>query len=239
MKLAVRSFIKRIIAGFALLSVELLIVLAAFLVSLIVFLFVANQIFLVKKDDFDFRAFDFLSTYVSPQLTDFMKFVSFLASRNFITVACVVIIFYFLFIRRHKWYSLKIPVVAIGSISLNLLMKYLFNRPRPLLPHLSEAGGLSFPSGHAMMSFSFYGLMIFLVWENISHPFLKWFLIIFFFLLIHLIGLSRVYLRVHYASDVMAGFAVGLIWLVISVWTLRRIENYSKRNIQPEKIPIT
>ena len=78
-----------------------------------------------------------------------------------------------------------------------------------------------------MVSFTFYGLLIFLVWENVSNKWVKWILMIFLFLLILIIGVSRVYLRVHYASDVLAGYALGLIWLVLSVWVVRKIENVS------------
>jgi undecaprenyl-diphosphatase len=145
-----------------------------------------------------------------------------------------VLIAYFLFIKKHRWYSIRIPVVAIGGVSLMFLLKFLFNRPRPLIPLLKEAQGLSFPSGHAMMSFSFYGLLIYLVWRNIENPWVRGVLVTLLFLLIFTIGLSRIYLRVHYASDVMAGFAVGIIWLVLSLWVTHRIERYSRRKIEPE-----
>ena len=83
------------------------------------------------------------------------------------------------------------------------------------------------------MSMSFYGLLIFLVWENITNKFWKWLLIVLLLLFILLIGFSRIYLRLHYFSDVMAGFAAGLIWLSLSIWSLRRMEQYSRRKIDP------
>ncbi|MEO7291570.1 MAG: phosphatase PAP2 family protein, partial [Ginsengibacter sp.] len=106
-------------------------------------------------------------------------------------------------------------------------------RDRPLSPLLEAAQGYSFPSGHATMSITFYGLIIFLVWQNVKNVLLKWTLIILLGLLIIFIGASRVYLRVHYASDVLAGFCVGLMWLFLSLWILKRIETYSRRKVDP------
>lgn len=62
---------------------------------------------------------------------------------------------------------------------------------------------------------------------------LKWALSIILALIVLIIGFSRVYLRVHYASDVLAGFALGLLWLVISLWVMGRIEKYTKKEIAP------
>lgn len=167
-------------------------------------------------------------------MSDFMLGITFLGTHHFLIPANLILIAYFLFIKKHRWYSIKIPVVALGGVTLMFLLKMFFNRPRPLIPLLKEAAGLSFPSGHAMMSFSFYGLMIYLVWHNVANRWAKWILIALLLFLILLIGFSRIYLRVHYASDVMAGFCVGIIWLVLSLWVTRRMETYSRKKIEPE-----
>jgi undecaprenyl-diphosphatase len=112
-------------------------------------------------------------------------------------------------------------------------LKQFFNRPRPLTPLLEPVNGLSFPSGHALMSVTFYGLLIVLVWENTAARFKKWIVTILLLLLISLIGFSRVYLRLHYFSDVIAGFAAGMIWLTLSIWTISWIERFSRRKIDP------
>ncbi len=85
-----------------------------------------------------------------------------------------------------------------------------------------------------MSAMTFYGLLIYLVWKNVDSVILKWILTFLLIIFIHLIGFSRIYLRVHYASDVMAGFSLGLIWLVISLLTMHRIEKYTKKEIAPE-----
>src|SRR5690606_23326515 len=179
--------------------------LALFLTCIIVFLFLASKIRAGGELKFDKAAFAFMDSLNTPFMTDFMIFMSFLGDAPFITGAALSLIIYFLFIRKHRWYSLKVPVIAVGSISLNLITKFFFHRERPVIPHLVEASGLSFPSGHSMVSASFYGLMIYLVWHNIRQVWLRNLVIALLITIILLIGNSRIYLHVHYATDVVAG----------------------------------
>ncbi len=91
------------------------------------------------------------------------------------------------------------------------------------------ARGLSFPSGHAIMSVTFYGLLIYIISQTIKDKEVKWSLIISLLALIQMIGISRVYLRVHYASDIAVGYITGGLWLLISLDVLKRIENYNEQ----------
>lgn len=229
----IRLSIKRKLAAIALLSAELIIVLILFVCALIVFSILAVRVFNVKDHTYDFIVFDKISDLVSPFTTSFLLFITFLGNHNFLIPANLILVFYFLFIKKHRWYSIKVPVVALGGLLLMTLLKQFFNRPRPLFPLLEPVKGLSFPSGHALMSVSFYGLLIFLVWENVKEPIWKWLLIGLLIILILLIGFSRIYLRLHYFSDVIAGFSVGIVWLSVSIWTIRRLEQYSRRKIDP------
>lgn len=113
------------------------------------------------------------------------------------------------------------------------MLKYSFGRLRPPIPLLEKAKGLSFPSGHALMSVTFYGLMGYIVWQTVKNKSLKWTILIFFLLIIILIGFSRIYLRVHYTSDVIAGYCIGVLWLIISIRVMQSIEKYSKSKIDP------
>ncbi|WP_205501917.1 phosphatase PAP2 family protein [Rufibacter psychrotolerans] len=224
---------RKMVASLALFTVELVVIWAVFLLCLLVFFWLAREVLPGQELKFDSRAFAWADERATPQLTEFIKGITFLASRNFITGAGLMLIGYFLFVKKHKWYSLKVPVIALGSISLNLLLKYLFNRPRPLVPHLVESYGLSFPSGHAMISASFYGLLIYLVWKNVEVPAWRFLLVTLLSLLILFIGFSRVYLHVHYATDVLAGLAAGLGWVILANALLSRMEKFSKRNLHP------
>jgi membrane-associated phospholipid phosphatase len=100
-------------------------------------------------------------------------------------------------------------------------------------PVFEAARGFSYPSGHAMSAMTFYGLLIYIVWQKIENKVFRWTLIILLTSIVFLIGFSRVYLRVHYASDVLAGFSVGIIWLVISLWVMGKIENYTRKEVAP------
>jgi len=233
MKTRIQSAVKKALASFALLSVELIIVLILFLLAVIIFTIVAYRIFKLDSEQFDFYIFDQLNAWVSPGLTRFMEFITFFGNHMFLIPANLLLIVFFLFIKKHRWYSIRVPVVAIGGVTVMFLLKQRFSRPRPLIPLLEPVSGLSFPSGHAMMSMSFYGLLIVLAWESTYSRTWKWLITIPLVLFIVLIGFSRIYLRVHYFSDVIAGFSVGIIWLTLSIWTVRRIERFGRKKIDP------
>ena len=227
----VKRQINRVTASIALLSVEVGIILVLFIVSLFIFLYLARRVFVLRDNTFDQRVFDLLTPYVTDTTTSAMKFFTFLGAHEFLIPANLVLIAYFLFIHKHRWYSIKIPAIALSSLALMFLLKNSFGRTRPLIPLLEGISGLSFPSGHALMSVTFYGLMGFIVWQTVRRKLLKWGICLVFLLLIVFIGFSRIYFRVHYASDVIAGYCMGLLWLVISIALMQRIENYSRREV--------
>lgn len=175
--------------------------------------------------------FDRIATYVvrffsSDRLTVIMKAISDLGSPLAFTVIGLAAMTYTWFVRRHAWDTMLIPIVLVGGILLNEALKLLFHRQRPGLPHLVEASGLSFPSGHSMVSFSFYGLLAYLIWVNFSNRALKLVAVPIMTVLILAIGISRIYLGVHYPSDVLAGFAAGSFWLVACILGLRGVRYY-------------
>jgi len=96
------------------------------------------------------------------------------------------------------------------------LLKLWFERSRPAGEALTAAAGYSFPSGHAMVSMAFYGFMAFLLLYH-SKQKLKWWAAMGLFILVFLVGFSRIYLNVHYTSDVLAGFLFGAIFLIGSI----------------------
>jgi membrane-associated phospholipid phosphatase len=189
-----------------------------------------------KYKHIDLKIFDTISLYHSPANIQVMQFVTKLAKHQFLVPANLSLIFYFLFIRRHSWFSIRIATVAISSLSLMLVFKQLFRRRRPDMA-MFIARGLSFPSGHAMMSATFYGVLIYIIRRTASDPALRCMMITSLLALIVLIGFSRVFFRVHYASDVLAGFIIGLIWLYISLSILERIEQFNKQiNLIPQNV---
>jgi membrane-associated phospholipid phosphatase len=227
----VKKGIKKFWAALMLLSLELVVVFAVFFSALFLFILLARMIFWNNKYEFDISVFAFFSKYVSAPNSDLMQFVTFLGSHYFLVAANILLVAYFLFLKKHKWYAIKIPVISLSSLLIMLLLKQIFNRQRPDTPLLEAAMGLSFPSGHAMMSLSFYGLLIYISYISIQVKWVKWIMISVLGLLILSIGLSRIYLRVHYASDVIAGFCIGIMWLFISVIILNKMERVGKKEI--------
>ncbi|ALP37615.1 phospholipid phosphatase [Paenibacillus sp. IHB B 3084] len=128
------------------------------------------------------------------------------------------------------WVYLRSRAYAFAVISsftamwvLNTLIKEVLQRQRPALQHLVEVGGYSFPSGHAMISMGFYG-MVFAIWaiERKIHERSIFLPCVLGALLILLIGLSRVYLGVHFPTDIVGGYIAGIIWLVFTVPVIYR-----------------
>lgn len=229
----VRHRVQKWWAALALLSVEVVVILTAFSAALLLFAWLVRRVFVLEKTGFDERAFSILAQYVGPITTEAMRTVTFLGTHYFLIPANLLLIVWFLFIRRHKWYSIKVPAIAISSVLMMLGLKEVFGRSRPLVPLLEAAKGFSFPSGHAFVSTTFYGLLAFIAWHDIRNPALRWATVIGLAALVIFIGLSRIYLRVHYASDVLAGFCLGIAWLVIAITVIRRMERWSKKKVDP------
>jgi membrane-associated phospholipid phosphatase len=226
-----KSGLKKIWSKISLMSAEVVVVMCAFFAALSVFVFVARMIFLEKKEDFDMQVLEFVKLHASDSTTGIMKIFSFLGSHNFLIPANIIFSAYYLFIRKKTWNSIKIPVISLSSVLLMFVLKQVFHRQRPLVPLLQQAKGMSFPSGHALMSFAFYGLIIYLVRQAVKDRSRRVVYTILLLLLILFIGLSRIYLRVHYASDVIAGFSLGLVWLVLSLSIINKMEKISKKQL--------
>ncbi len=201
----------------------------AFIFSMLAVVFIIKRIFFVKTEWLDEWVFDFLRSHVSDNSTVVMNSITWLGSHYFLIPAFLLLILHAVFIKKDKWLGIRIAAISISSVLLMIYLKYIFNRPRPLVPLLNEASGLSFPSGHAFMSFSFFGLLIYILHKEMQASWLKYLLMFLICCIVLLIGLSRIYLRVHYASDVIAGLCMGFMWIVISLSVLHFVEKQKKR----------
>jgi membrane-associated phospholipid phosphatase len=225
---------RKFLAGLLLLTTETLISVSLLIVAIVALIIIAKYVFWDQKAEFDLAAFQFFESFISERNNMLVGALTHLGNYQFLVPANLLLIFYYLAIRRHKWYSIKVPAVAIGSLVIMFLLKLWFSRPRPLSPLLGPALGYSFPSGHAMSSMTFFGLIIYFLWKKKSlAPAVKYLLIFLLVVLIVIIGISRIYLRVHYASDVLAGYCVGVIWLFTSINLLDKIERGSQKTLAP------
>jgi len=187
---------------------------AIFAIALPMFLFVKLSEDLIKKEleVFDSTIYDYIAKIITHNMTDFMMFMSFLGSGYaliFISIASIIL---FWKNEKYAFYSKMIGANLVASSIANEIFKMAFHRGRPNVLRLIEISGFSFPSGHSMIGLSFYGFISYLCFKNIKSKW-RYTLVVFFGVLILTIGISRIYLGVHYASDVVAGFSAGLAWL--------------------------
>lgn len=160
-----------------------------------------------------------VSLYRFAELDRFFIFLSHIGSRIFFYPALIAISIV-LFLKKNWSLAAFLWCNLVGVRLLNTFLKSIFTRERPSLEHVVEAGFYSFPSGHSMNSMAFFGAFAILVLLLPISKWLKVSLFSFFVLLILSIGISRVYLGVHYPLDVLGGFLMGLAWLLFlsGVW---------------------
>lgn len=143
-----------------------------------------------------------------------------------------------LWISHHRYSVLLLWVSLVGATALNSLLKSVFDRPRPsLVPWgVEHAAASSFPSGHSMSAMAFYASLAYLVARLGSTRLLRGLTFGVFALVVVLIGLSRVYLGVHYPSDVLAGFLSGFAWACFCALGIEALRYYRRRNPEVERV---
>jgi undecaprenyl-diphosphatase len=99
--------------------------------------------------------------------------------------------------------------VIVCSGILNIVLKAIFQRTRPDIHRIVEASGYSYPSGHSMAAFTLYGITIYFLWKHARHAWLRVIIVLSGAAMILMIGISRIYLGVHYPSDVAGGYVIG------------------------------
>ena len=214
------------------LSLKLLLLSALFLLALFAFAFIAHEAVLEKENLFDREVFELLTVYSSAEMVSLMASISFFGSSSFLFPAYAIIVAFFLFKKQVRT-SINITVIALSSTAMSHLLKRIFRRERPELPLIDSLSTYSFPSGHSLSSFIFSAILIHLIWKTKLQKAWKWVGSILLLLFSLTIGLSRIILKLHFPSDVVAGFCLGLIWVLLAFWLLKRIEK--KTESQPRQ----
>ena len=168
----------------------------------------------------DIIGYKIISTFlISDFATPIAKFITNFGGAIFIILLTVILIT----VIKNKKIGLSILTnLAIITI-LNQLLKRILQRPRPTEYRIIEESGYSFPSGHSMISMAFYGYLIYLIYKYVENKNVKWILISLLSILICLIGISRIYLGVHYTSDVLGGFLISISYLVIYISAVNNV----------------
>lgn len=197
-----------------------ILIFAAFLVFVIgtnLFVELTEEVQGENIDAFDNMVTDYVTSFRNPALNQFFQFITDLGDVYAYIIATTIAAIFFFFKLRNKKFILQLLGVLILSALANMALKEAFDRARPTIEHMVVVKTLSYPSGHAMSAMAFYGFLIYLVFRIKMEKWLRIFLVLLFSFLILSIGLSRVYLGVHFPSDVVGGFAAGLIWVAFCV----------------------
>jgi membrane-associated phospholipid phosphatase len=204
-------------------SVRLIIVLALFVIALAGFSIIGDEAVLENETGFDKFAFHKLAAITSPTLTQIMTYITFFGSSYFLLPAYILVTAYYLLLKKNTKLSLEVSAIGLTSVGILFGIKSIFHRHRPLDPLIKNVNGFSFPSGHSFSAFTFFGLLIYIIWKTHLEKQAKVVATVFLFLFACAIALSRVYLHVHFATDAIAGFCLCIIWLTVSLWLLNKV----------------
>lgn len=160
---------------------------------------------------------DFFITRRTQALTNYFVFVTNVGDVNGYLIVLAICLILSIFIFKRYKYAWQIPLVLALSAFSNVMLKRFVDRARPGIEHLVSVETLSYPSGHAMSAMAFYGFLIYLFYRFSMKPILKFFAIAVLVILILSIGISRIYLGVHFPSDIVGGYIAGVIWVVFCV----------------------
>ena len=201
--------------SFEFLSLSLLLGLATAIVTLIFFGWLADEALEGDARHFDDVTRAAVHQLATPALTTIMRGLSFAGSTISLTIATIVVVAV-LVIRKHRREATLFAITMIGAALLNVTLKLTFKRPRPVpFFNLTAPESYSFPSGHSLSSAVFFGALAAMLATRVKSKRARaaiWIVAAAMFLLI---GLSRIYLGVHYTTDVIAGFAAALIWILV------------------------
>lgn len=177
---------------------------------------------------YDTTITDYIISNRSPSLTSYFKFMTNVGDfYGYLIVLGVFLVLSLLVFKRWKYVVQATLVLALATIS-NMMLKRFIDRARPGIEHLVSVETLSYPSGHAMSAMAFYGFLIFLIAKFNIPKVVKFLLIVILFILILSIGISRIYLGVHFPSDIAGGFIAGFIWVVFCVLIFDLIELFRR-----------
>lgn len=189
-------------------------------VCLLGVIFLTYMVVMGRSIFIDNYVYDFIKdNVISDNRTGFMKFITNFASPIFIIVLAVLLVIFI----RDKYIKISIIANLLGVTIISNVFKVIVARDRPDVNRLVFEDGYSFPSGHSITSVVFYGYLIYLIFKYVDSRKIKAFLILVLLLLIPFIGFSRVYLGVHYASDVLCGLLLGIVYLIVFVFMIERI----------------
>ena len=223
-----------------LISLKLLLISILFIISLFAFAFIADEAVLENEKRFDDGVFSFFDSVSTPGFVQVMRVFTFFGSVQFLVPAYIILIGYF-FIKKKYRYGSDIAIIGITSSLMMFWLKDLFHRERPMLPIIHGLNTYSFPSGHALSTFILCSIFIFIIRNGHWKRLYKWLTSVLLLLLAITIGISRIVLKVHFPTDVVASFCLGIAWVIFSLWLLKKINRkyMIRQDLSDAKPPIS
>lgn len=177
---------------------------------------------------YDTAITDYIISYRTPALTKYFIFMTDVGDfKGYLIVLALFLILSLVVFKRWKYVIQATLVLALATVS-NMMLKRFIDRARPGIEHLVSVETLSYPSGHAMSAMAFYGFLIFLMYKFNIHKVVKVLLLLVLAIIILSIGISRIYLGVHFPSDIAGGFIAGAIWVIFCVLIFDLIELFRR-----------
>lgn len=195
-------------------------------------LFITIALNLDSVSELDGAVYAAVSRLHSPAATEFFKACTLMVG----PIVLLVISLTLVFILPRREYRIPILLNLSAAVLLNLGLKHVFSRPRPTeVVRIVVETGSSFPSGHTMAASCFYGFLIYLVWQLCRNRALRNAVTALLSLVIALVGFSRVYLGVHYFTDVLAGLCVSVCYLIVFTSLVSRFFMHEE-NLKPKRL---
>lgn len=216
------------------LSLRLLIAFIFCLGFAVLFGYIAASIQNESIENFDSVVIGFVQGMESDWLTPLMKVFTWIGSWYIVGPVTIIAFLLIFFVYKDHSKSFLLVTVIVGTIVLNTLLKFYFKRERPEIYRILDANGFSFPSGHTMMAFSLYTIIAYIFWRNVKKPIYRVFLIMFTVFMISIISIGRIYLGVHYPSDIAGGIIASFLWVTIVVAAFRFYQKKSSTKKNPK-----
>ncbi|MFD0716677.1 phosphatase PAP2 family protein [Paenibacillus sp. GCM10027626] len=183
-----------------------------------------------KLVDFDLSVIETVQGWENDTLTSVMKIFTFLGSSKGVMILAFLAAVILFLVLRHRM-ELVLLIGSVGGVAvLNEALKMLYQRNRPELHRLIEETGFSFPSGHSMAAFTFYAVLAFLLWRHTKSLLGRLLLVVLAAVMIVMIGLSRVYLGVHFPSDIIGGYWISACWTWVCLSAFRQYKGKRRQN---------
>ncbi len=170
---------------------------------------------------FDDPVREFFYGLRGPALTKAMVVITNSANALFIIALCIVLL---IVPQTRKTFGVPLSIGALGVTIINRIVKHIVMRPRPEVEHLVTEHGYSFTSGHSITSMFFYGMAIWLVWRYVKSKTVRWVLTVLLAIPMLLVGPTRVYLGVHYPTDVLGGWCLGIAAIIVTIEIIHKVE---------------